>query len=285
MQLAMESKDDRIKALEARAIDVEWLIPLGRLGWVAKGVVYGLVGILAIPIAFGSGGGGGGDGEASRSGAIAEIADASYGTVALWFLAAGLILYALWRLVTAFMPADNDLEALAHRVGYLSSAIFYGFLAWTAVSFTTGSGGGGGGGGLESLSRTLMESSAGRVVLGALGLGGLAVAAYFAYKAYDRRFLTDLDLSSASAEEREAVEKTGMVGWFGRAITTALVSVFVVVAAVDADPSEAKGLDAALRDTAGSWWGSALVLVAGIALVAYGLFAAGTARRRRLVGP
>ena len=172
----LESNDARVEALEARAVDADWLLPLGRLGWVAKGIVYGLVGILAIPIAFSSGGGS--EGEASRSGAIAEIAEASYGTIALWVLAIGLVLYALWRLVTAFLPADNDLDALAHRVAYLSSAVFNGFLAWTAISFTTGSSGSGGdsgdggGGGLESLSRTLMEQTAGRWLLGAVGLGG-----------------------------------------------------------------------------------------------------------------
>ena len=111
------------------------------------------------------------------------------------------------------------------------------------------------------------------------------MAGYFAYKAYDKRFLPDLDLSDASAQEREAIEKTGVAGWIGRAVTTGLVSVFIVVAAVNAEPSEAKGLDAALRDVADSLWGSALVLVAAVGLIAYGLFAAGTARRRRLVGP
>jgi Domain of Unknown Function (DUF1206) len=61
------------------------LVVLGRFGWVAKGIVYALVGFLALSIALGSdsegASGDGGGAEASQSGAIARIADASFGAV------------------------------------------------------------------------------------------------------------------------------------------------------------------------------------------------------------
>jgi hypothetical protein len=76
-----------------------------------------------------------------------------------------------------------------------------------------------------------------------------------------------------------------VAGWIGRAITVGLVAVFVLQAAITADPEDAKGLDAALRETAQNWWGAVLVLVAGVALIAYGVFAVISARRRRLLGP
>lgn len=284
-----ESLSDRAQALRSRRIDVDGLIPLGRLGWVAKGAVYGLLGVLTLPIAFS--GGGGGD-QASRSGAIAELAEKSYGTVLLWVLAVGLVLYALWRLVTAFLPSDNDADTLAHRAAYLGSAVAYSFLAWTAIDYATGGGsssgggsGSGSGGMLEDISRTLMESTIGRWALGLGALVGLGVAGYFVYKAWDKRFMDEFDMSGASSNERDLIEKTGMAGWIGRAITTALLAGFVLLAAVNANPDEAKGLDAALRDVADNWWGSALVLIAGIGLICYGVFAAVSARRRLLVGP
>ncbi len=291
MATQTESLSDRAEALRARRIDVDGLVPLGRLGWVAKGVVYGLLGVLTIPIAFSGGGGGE---EASRSGAIGEIAEESYGTIILWILAAGLVLYALWRLVTAFLPGENDLKTWAHRAAYLFSAIVYSYLAWTAVDYATGgsgssdgggSGGGGSGGTLQEISRTLMESTIGRWALGLGALIGLGVAGYFVYKSLDKRFMDEFDMSDAESEEREVIEKTGMAGWIGRAITTALLSAFVLLAAINANPEEAKGLDGALRDVADNWWGSALVLIAGIGLVCYGIFAAVSARRRLMVGP
>ena len=281
-----DSLNDRAQALRARSIDIDGLIPLGRLGWVAKGVVYGLVGVFAVPIAF-NGGGGGGQ-EASRSGAVAEIAEQSYGTILLWALAFGLVLYALWRLVTAFLPGDSDAETLAHRAAYLFSAVVYSFLAWTAIDYATGgasSSGGGGGGMLEEISRTLLESTLGRWALGLGGVVGLGVAGYFGSKALSRRFMDNFDMSGASSGERDLIGNTGMAGWIGRAITTALLAGFVLLAAINANPEEAKGLDGALRDVADNWWGSALVLVAGAGLIFYGVFAAVSARRRLLIGP
>lgn len=266
-------------------------MPLVRLGWVANGVVHGLVGVLAVPIAFGGGGAGDGDGsgdEASRSGAVAEIAERPYGGALLWGLAAGLVLYALWRLVTAFLPGDIGAATLPHRAGYLGSAGVYGLLAWTAVVYAVGSGGsgtGGSGGMLEDVSRTVMEVIAGRWLLAVGALIGLGGAGYLAHRGWNRIFLDEFDLSDASSRERELIEKAGMIGWIGRAVTTALLAGFVLLAAINADPDEAKGLDAALRDVADNRLGSVLVLAAALGLIGYGVFSIVSARRRLLVGP
>ena len=45
------------------------------------------------------------EGEASQTGAITRIAQASYGTAVLVVIAVGLVLYALWRIVTIVLPA------------------------------------------------------------------------------------------------------------------------------------------------------------------------------------
>lgn len=286
MSAIFGSLDSRKEAFEARTLDIDSLVPIARLGWVAKGVVYALIGVLTVPIALGGGGGE----EASQTGAIQQVAEAPFGTALLWLMAIGLLLYALWRLTTSLLPGDNDLDTWAHRIAYFSSAVIYGYLAWTAISFATGSGsssGGGSGGGdsAEKLSKTILEMPGGQWLLGLAGLGTLAVAGYFAYKGYANRFMAELDLSGASANERELIDKGGTIGWIGRALTTAFIGVFIVQAAITADPDEAKGFDQSLREVADNWWGSALVLIAGICLVAYGVFVIVSARRRRLVGP
>jgi hypothetical protein len=114
------------------------LLTVARLGWVAKGVVYALLGVLVVPIAVEgltterSGNGGR---EASQVGAVTEIAETSFGAVALWIIAGGLGLYIFWRLVSILLPAENTAKAWATRAGYLVSAVMYSVLAWTAVTF------------------------------------------------------------------------------------------------------------------------------------------------------
>jgi hypothetical protein len=259
----------------------DWVQKAGRLGWVAKGVVYVLMGMLALPIA----GLGGAQGEASQDGAIAEIAGNPFGGVLLVAIALGLTLYAIWSLVSATLPGDNDAETWAKRAGFVLSGLVYLARAWTSRSFALAGGGSGDQSAVEKLSQSLLESTAGRWLLGIAGGVALGVAAYMAETAYAKKFLQRLDLSGAGRWERSATSKLGSIGWFGRAITVALIAFFVISAAWTADPDNAKGLDGALHEVSDNWWGSALVVVTAVGLLAYGCFAAFTARRRQLQGP
>lgn len=291
------STNEISSAVRARVLDMEKLKPLMQVGWVAKGVVYGLMGLITIPIAV-NGGGSGGD-EASQRGALAEIAETTGGTVLLVAMSIGLLLYAAWRLTTACLPGDNsEAKTWAHRVGWLFSAIVYGFLAVSSLTFVFGGGGGSGSGSgesssggqggqstVEEVSRTLLESTWGRWLLGFGGLAALAIAGYFVYKGVERKYLDEINLASATSIEQTVMTKLGVLGWIGRGVTVGLVAVFVLRSAITADPDEAEGLDGALREVAGQWWGVLLILVAGFGLLAYGIHAAVSARHRRLLGP
>lgn len=46
----------------------------------------------------------------------------------------GLAFYAIWRVLTAFLPGDSTVEAVAMRAGYLIRAILYGSFAVTSLS-------------------------------------------------------------------------------------------------------------------------------------------------------
>ena len=67
------------------------VVSMARLGWVAKGLVYALVGVLAVPIAIRglrADGDRNGGHEASALGAVGAIATTSLGALALWVVAA-----------------------------------------------------------------------------------------------------------------------------------------------------------------------------------------------------
>ena len=116
---ATAAVDDRsgVDTLEDLARQHPALVVVARVGWVAKGLVYALVGALALPIARDARrGAGNASQEASQSGAIAKIADTSAGSAALWAVAIGLVLYVLWRVVSILLPAENTAKVWATRV-------------------------------------------------------------------------------------------------------------------------------------------------------------------------
>lgn len=265
------------------------LVTLARVGWVAKGIVYGLVGILAVPIAMSgldtdqqadSGQ------EASQSGAVAEIAEHSYGALALWAVGVGLGLYVVWRLVSLLLPASNSAKAWATRAGYFVSVVVYSTLAWSAISIArrTGSGGESEDGRVERFTRDLMEMSGGRWLVGLVGAVLVGIGAFFVYRGVTAEFSDELDGGAVGPVSHQTIVRLGQAGWIGRGVMMLLVGWFVAQAAIDFDPNEAQGIDGALRDATSSTLGAVLALVVAVGLVLYGAFCVISAPRQRLTG-
>jgi hypothetical protein len=80
------------RAANSKALEIA-----AHAGFIARGGIYILVGIIAVQIALGHGG------QADRGGALTQIAAKSYGTALLWALVLGFAGLTLWRLSeTAF---------------------------------------------------------------------------------------------------------------------------------------------------------------------------------------
>ena len=151
------------------------LVKLGRAGWLAKGIVYLIAGVLALEVAAKASGWADttsttGNQEASPTGAIKTVAGSSGGTLLLWLLAVGLLLYSAWRLVTAFLPGDSDAKATIHRIGYVVSAIIYATFAFSAIALARHAAQDQNGNSkVTDISASIMEHTAGRWVIGAVG--------------------------------------------------------------------------------------------------------------------
>ncbi|MDX6675551.1 MAG: hypothetical protein QOH11_2969, partial [Solirubrobacteraceae bacterium] len=101
-----------------------WYEALARVGLVAKGLSYGLVGVLALKLALGSGGQ-----ATSRTGALQDVARHSFGKVVLIALAAGFAAYALWRLIEGFALVEDDAKKKwGKRILCIGRAAVYGAL-------------------------------------------------------------------------------------------------------------------------------------------------------------
>jgi hypothetical protein len=274
-----------VDAVEEAAREHPSLVRAARVGWLAKGIVYGIVGVLAFKIATDSGSTAPapGDAEASQSGAIAEIAQSSAGKLALWAVAIGLAIYVLWRIMSILLPARSSAKVWVTRAGYAISAITYTFLALSAVSIArhASTGSESENSRIETFTRDLMERTAGRWMVGLLGVILVGIGLAFAYRAVTADFESELAGGVGPIERRHLV-RLGQVGWLGRAAMMGLIGAFLIRAAVLFDPAEAEGLDGALRRVVDESWGPFAVGCVGVGLVLYGLYCVLSAPVQRL---
>lgn len=118
-----------------------WVERLARFGYLTKGAVYIVVGVLAVGLATGMG-----VSATDPRGALVTIGEQPFGGVMLGFLTIGLAAYALWRIVQAVADPEGegyDAKGIARRIGHGGAGLAYGGLALTAGRLLLGSSGGG----------------------------------------------------------------------------------------------------------------------------------------------
>jgi len=267
------------------------VVKVGRAGWLAKGVVYVIAGFLALAVAAKASGwadetSATGDQEASPTGAIKTVAGSGGGTLLLWLLAIGMLLYAAWRVVSALLPGSTDAKGWAHRIGYIVSAVTYTTFAISAIALSrSASDTPDGNKRVTDISSSIMTNGLGRVVVGLVGLIVIGVGLYRISKGVKLDVEDELDLSGASPSWHRWIERLGAVGEIGRGVGFSLVGFFLLRAAITFDANTATGLDGALRRLATESWGVVIVVVVGIGFAAYGIFCLLTFTRRRLEAP
>lgn len=269
------------------------VVKFAQIGWAAKGIVYLLTGVLAFTIVAkpqgSSGQSSGSTGQADTSGAVSTIARQPYGMFLLWLMAAGLFVYAAWRLVTVVLPADMGAHAILRRIGYTVSAASYIVLGVTAISLARKPGSSSGSGGssqdsqVDKVTRSIMEGPAGRWLVAIGGVAVVGLAAYFLYKAVTASFEKELEHRSVGPFSWHFVRAIGRAGWIGRSAMMALIGVFLTRAAVNFDPEQASGLDDSLRRVVDNDFGMVLVVIVALGLTLYGAFCVISSPARKVV--
>ena len=251
---------------------------LGRVGYAAKGVVYVLLGVLAVDAAFGAGG------PEGQGGALREIAGTWYGPVVLWALVVGLAAYGLWRFALAALDPEHkgtDAKGVVTRLGYVVSGAAYLGLAYTAYQIVTGSGSGGSGSATEERTASVLGMPGGRWLVGAAAVAVIGYGLYQFVRAYKVSFMDNLRLEGAAARNREWVRRAGRAGLAARGVVYVIVGGFLGQAALQDQASEAGGLDAALTSLQGQGYGPWLLGAVALGLVLYGAYCGVNAAYRR----
>lgn len=242
-----------------------------RAGYAVSGVLHVLIGVLAVQLAVGGGGG-----SADQSGAFAQVAATPFGVVALWVAVVALAALGAWQAAAAVSGVVGE---TGDRLKAAGKALVYLALAATALSFARG--GGTSGGQTSDATASLMQAPGGRVLVGAVGLGVLAVGAYHVHKGLTTTFLDDLQRLPAGTAGR-AARWSGVVGYVAKGVALGVVGVLFVLAALQADADEVTGLDGALRALRDAPAGPFLLGLVALGLVAYGLYSFVRARFGRL---
>ncbi|MEU1470814.1 DUF1206 domain-containing protein [Streptomyces sp. NPDC005761] len=258
----------------------------GRAGFVARGVIYFLVGILALRIAFGDSGEAGGGKQADRGGALAEIAQKPFGSVLLWALGIALVGMALWRLSeAAFGAAGPDGRKATKRLASAGRAVFYAFVSYSVLTFAAGERGSGSGSGdsqSKDVTAKVLDMSGGRWIVGAVGAVIVGAGLWIAGRAALRKFHKHLRMGEMSPAVRRTVDITGVFGGVCRGLVFAVAGGFAVAAAVKARSGEAKGMDDTLRSFSATPAGPWLLALIAVGLAAFGVFSWANARWRKI---
>jgi hypothetical protein len=253
---------------------------LARYGLVAKGISYGLVGVLAIAVAVS------GSGKAtSRQGALGIVGDQSYGPFLLVALALGFASYALWRLAEAVFDRDREgagVKAVAKRAGYLGRALVYAGLTYVTVQLLLGRHETGARQEQHRLTARVLDWPAGRWFVGGVGLALVGAGLYNAYRAFTQKFEEKWNTGEMGTLARRWLPRVSSLGLLSRFVVFSLIGAFVVKAAYEYDPNETIGLDGALRKLMQTSYGSVLLFVVATGLICYALFSLVEARYRRV---
>ncbi|HEV2375427.1 MAG TPA: DUF1206 domain-containing protein [Streptosporangiaceae bacterium] len=249
---------------------------LARAGLTARGVLYILIGWVAVLVALGQG-----RQQADQQGALQLLAGTPFGQVSLWLIGIGFAAYALWRLSEAAFGVTGEGKGALPRLKSLARAVVYAAFAYLTFSIINGSQGN------ETrqqqdLTATLLRHPGGQWVVGIAGLVVVAIGLLLVAEGLRRKFLTHLRLSQMSTRTRRVVTRLGVAGTTARGAVFAIAGALVVDAAVTHRPGKSGGLDKALLTLRHQPFGEFLLAVAALGLVVFGIYGLCEARWRRV---
>lgn len=251
-----------------------------RLGYAARGGVYLIVGALAVLAAMGSGGE-----TTDTKGALQSLMGEPFGMVILALVAVGLLAFSGWRAVQAIADVDrhgSDAKAWVIRGGLLVSAVTHLLLAVFAASLIFGVGGGSGGaggGGTQGWVAQLMQQPYGVWLVGLVGAAIVGAGIAQIIKGWQAKFEKRLDVSYDKLGWIRPICRFGLIA---RGVVFGIIGGFIIVAAWQHDPQEARGLSGALETLQGQPFGQVLLGIVALGLVAFGVYCFIEAAYRRL---
>ncbi len=255
-----------------------WVERLARVGYTAKAVLYMTVGAVAAQAAFGPG-----SRTIDTDGALRLVHGMTFGRALLLVTAAGLMGYALWRVVEAVMDPDRrgrGPKGLALRAGSAVRGIFHGSLAIGALRIAYGGQSAATNDGAQEWTAFAFDLPGGVLLVWLAAIGITAYGGYQLYRSYAPKLGRQLDLSPLSGMAYRWVVGVSRFGIAARGVVFCLIGFFLGRAAWLHDAGKVGGIRESLEMLAdiGRW----PFAVVAMGLIAYGLYELVNARYRRI---
>lgn len=247
---------------------------LARLGFGVRGLIYLLMGVFAVQVALGSRGA-----PADQPGALAVIGAQPAGRILLIIVLIGLAGYSLWGVIRAvFDPLHlgSDAKGLVQRLWFFISAGMYASLIVPTYGYLTGGAKAAYNGQQTDQTRqsvsTIMSLPWGRWAVGGVGIIVIGVGLAQIYQGFSRQFDKQFQLYDLNYRQSVWIKRIGRFGTAARGVVFAMTGVFLALAAYQANPEKAQGIDGALLALARQPYGFLLLGVVAVGLIAFGIY-------------
>lgn len=251
---------------------------LARAGYAAKGVVYAIIGVLAVQAALGSGGQ-----TVGATGALQQMAQEPFARILLGLMTIGLFGYGLWRLIQATLDKENegqDAKGMGKRVGQAVSGVLHFVLAayagYLTVAPGSGQAGQSGQTSKQGMVAWVMSRDFGTLLIALVGVAiavaGLSKIARGVKGDYKSELIPD--------QKVRRLYPVCSGGIIARGVIFLVIGGFVTYAGIAASPEKTAGLPQALGWLRDQPYGLYLMLAVAIGLVAYAVYSFIQARYR-----
>lgn len=244
---------------------------LARAGAVSIGIVYVLIGVIAL-LSFMRVRHGGAD-ESSVLNLLQRI---PLGEVVVGLILLGLLAYIFWEFYNAWKDPygyGNSIKGIGKRIGVACAGLAYGIIAYSAfqalLNLTQGTHG-------DPTSQRLLVAKifhwgAGEWIVGVFGavvaLVGLAQFVYVIKKGYREK----IEVSLISKTKKLVIAVFAWLGHFARGIILLIMAFFLIKASVESNPSEVVNTDKAF-DFLGDEIGHFSFIAVAIGTICYGIY-------------
>lgn len=243
---------------------------IARLGYLARAVVYILLGYLALaarPRAT-----------QGQDAVFDMLQDVPGGQVVLALLVLGLVCYGIYKLAAALLDLENHGSSpkdMAVRAGLAAGAVAYLAMAWTATRFareSVQSAASSGGSQGQEMAGGLLAMPLGWVLLAIVGLAFLMAAVFQAIGAATANFM-----KRVSPAAPPATRTIGRIGFAARTVVFGLIGLSLLRSAWYVRTSEIRDIGGVLSELRSEGW---LYIAVAAGLLLFGVFSLILARYR-----